>query len=69
MLTVSRSHKLSTGSFPHAGTFGPQVPLTSHVREAERKRRVDPSSSNRIGNYPIPSFFEYRLTSRSYDIL
>jgi hypothetical protein len=38
------------------------------AREAGPKKG-DPSSASRMDKCPIPSFFEYRVRSNSYEIL
>jgi|GEM_PF-4480283 len=51
-----------------AGTIGPAIPA-SHPATENRPERFDPSSTRPSGSYPIPSFFEYRVFSRSREIL
>ena len=53
--------------YSNANAPVPTAPIVRQQNVADR-RSTDPSSATRIDRYPIPSFFEYRMKPREYEL-
>jgi hypothetical protein len=49
------------------GTSGPTAPVI-RTASGDGRRSADPAAA-RLERYPIPTFFEYRERSRSFEVL
>lgn len=63
-MTRKEPGKTSRESFAKASFAQPAAPAIN--KPEEERTRKDPSSSSRTDNYPIPSFFEYRIRSSAW---
>ncbi len=57
----------STAYYSNANAPVPTAPIVRQQDVADR-RSADPSSVTRVDKYPIPSFFEYRMKPREYEL-